>query len=201
MSFVAMTMLRVHEPTRDEWRDAIDVRWTAFLGHCCLQPLYLPNDAATAVQLLELTNPVGVVLTGGGSCTALSGLVDERDRTEVAALDWAASRGKPVLGVCRGMQVLLSRAGASLERVQDHIGSRHPVEGAFGDRIVNSFHEYGFRSAPAVYAVQARSNDGMVEAVFDASSRHAAVMWHPEREVEPDSADLALFLRVFGDEL
>jgi gamma-glutamyl-gamma-aminobutyrate hydrolase PuuD len=199
MSFVAVTMMRVHEPARDEWRDAVDVRWTAFLARCGLQPLYMPNDAAAAVQLLERTDPAGVVLTGGGNCSALSGRVDERDRTEAAALDWAASRAKPVLGVCRGMQVLLARAGAPLERVHDHVGRRHTVEGVLGGRAVNSFHEYGFRTAPAVYAVQARSDDGVVEAAMDASARHAAVMWHPEREVEPDTADLALFRRVFGD--
>lgn len=200
MSFVAMTMLLVHEPTRDEWHDAIDVRWTTFLAHCDLQPLYMPNNAAAAVQLLERTDPAGVVLTGGGNCSALSGRVDERDRTEAAALDWAASRGKPVLGVCRGMQVLLARAGAPLERVHDHVGRRHTVEGALGSRAVNSFHEYGFRTTPAAYAVQALASDGVVEAAFDLSSRHAAVMWHPEREVEPDAADLAMFRRIFGDE-
>lgn len=200
MNLVAMTMLRQHEPSRDEWRDAIDVRWTAFLARCGLQPLYVPNDAAAALRLLECTDPAGVLLTGGGHCAALSGDQDARDRTEAAALEWAAARGKPVLGVCRGMQVLLARAGAPLERVHDHVGCRHTVDGALGSRRVNSFHEYGFRTAPAAYAVQALSGDGVIEAAFDQSSRHAAVMWHPEREAAPDAADLAMFRRVFGNE-
>jgi putative glutamine amidotransferase len=200
MRFIAMTMLRVQEPARDEWRDAIDVRWAAFLAHCGLQPLYVPNDAAAAARLLDRMDPAGVVLTGGGSCSALSGRVEERDRTEAAALDWAIARRKPVLGVCRGMQVLLARAGATLERVHDHVSRRHAVEGVLGRRVVNSFHKYGFRTAPPAYAVQARSDDGVVEAAMDASSRHAAVMWHPERELEPDAADLALFRGIFGEQ-
>lgn len=196
--FVAVTMLQVHDAARDEWRDAIDVRWTRFLARCGLQPLYLPNAAAVAARLLDAVRPAGVVLTGGGSCSALSGKVDARDDTETVALSWADACGRPVVGVCRGMQVMLSRAGAALAPVVGHVGRAHEVLVDGVSRSVNSYHEYGFTTVPEGYAVQARAEDGVLEAAFHRERRHRAVMWHPERETEPHEADLAMFRSLFG---
>jgi putative glutamine amidotransferase len=196
--FVALTMLRVHEPARGEWRDAIDARWSSFLARCGLRPLYLPNEASVAALLLGRVRPAGVVLTGGGSCSALSGRTDERDRTESVALEWAEKEGKPVVGVCRGMQVMLARAGGRLEAIQGHVGCTHTVLCKDGARDVNSYHEYGFRTPPGGYAVEAESRDGVVEAASDPTRCHTAVMWHPERAVEPEEVDVRMFRTIFG---
>lgn len=197
--FVALTMLRVHEPARAEWRDAVDARWSSFLARCGLQPLYLPNKASVAAMLLDRVRPAGVILTGGGSCSALSGHLDDRDRTESVALEWAEKDGKPVVGVCRGMQVMLARAGGRLEAIQGHVGCTHTVLCKDEARDVNSYHEYGFRTVPRGYAVDAESQDGVVEAASDPIRRHTAVMWHPERVAEPDDLDVRMFRTIFGE--
>ncbi|GAB7200875.1 hypothetical protein OS12_23170 [Dickeya oryzae] len=48
MKHVAITMMRLYEPSRQEWRDALDQRWLSLMQACGLIPLYLPNDADLA---------------------------------------------------------------------------------------------------------------------------------------------------------
>ncbi len=192
-------MLRVHEPARDEWRDAIDARWTRFLARCGIVPLYLPNDPGAARQLLERARPAGALLTGGGTCSALGTPPDDRDRTEALVLDWAEHGGRPVLGVCRGMQVMLALAGGRLERVPHHVARHHRVAGEHGARQVNSYHEFGLRDVPAGYVAQTHADDGVVESVRHAHRRAAALMWHPERTAPFDDADIHAFRHFFGD--
>ena len=197
MTLVAVTMLRLFDAAREEWRDAIDERWKSFLSHCGVLPLYMPNDAYISRVLLARFQPQGVLLTGGGSCQALSGIADSRDETEAMLLAWATEHRLPVLGVCRGMQVMLSLAGATLEPVTSHVGS-HNIQCSGSVRRVNSFHNYGFYAVPSGYEIVALSEDGVVEAVSNPDAGHSAVMWHPERNQQWDSADLSLFRQVYG---
>ena len=197
MTLIAVTMLRLFDASRDEWRDAIDQRWAQFLAHCALLPLYLPNDPQVSRELLERLQPEGVLLTGGGSCQALSGSADCRDQTEAMLLAWAQHKQLPVLGVCRGMQVMLAAAGGMLERVAGHVGS-HDINFRGVNRRVNSFHDYGFFSVTAGYEIEALSAGGVIEAVSHPGKRHSAVMWHPERNPHFDDADISLVRQVFG---
>lgn len=200
MTFVGLTLLHVHEDQRDEWRDAIDARWTNFLMGCGLEPLYLPNRPDAARALLQRVRPAGIVLTGGGECAALSGKVHLRDEVESIAIDWAQRVGKPVLGVCRGMQVLLARAGATLVRVEGHVAREHPIN-VFGvRRMVNSYHGHAALVVPAEFTVEATSDDGVIEAVSNPERRWSGLMWHPERNEKPDPSDVRLFCTLFARE-
>jgi len=190
-------MLRLFDSERQEWRDTLDQRWSGFLAQCGLTPLYLPNHPSISVALVQALRPRGLLLTGGGNCQALSGIIDPRDATERALLDLADNLRLPVLGVCRGMQVMLARAGGTMERLAGHVGE-HMIDQQGQRRLVNSYHDYGFRQAPDGYRVLARAEDGVIEAVCDEQRRHTAIMWHPERVVGADPLDIQRVRRVFG---
>ncbi|MEO6471123.1 MAG: gamma-glutamyl-gamma-aminobutyrate hydrolase family protein, partial [Aeromicrobium sp.] len=107
-----------------------------------LRPILLPGEHA--VDLLDLVD--ALVLTGGGDVNpALSGVnpvhatgVDHsRDEAEVALVRAAAERRIPLLGCCRGLQVLAVAFGGTLRSVSGHVqpGSGHEVRTKSGSAI------------------------------------------------------------------
>jgi putative glutamine amidotransferase len=132
-----------------------------------------------------------------------------RDRFEIAALEVAVALGKPVLGICRGHQVLNVALGGSL--FQD---ITHQVEGSLvhrdwhryeviehgvaverdswvahvygdgGDRelLTNTIHHQAIKAVAPGLVVSARAPDGIIEAVeaIDAGRWLVGVQWHPE---------------------
>lgn len=200
MKIVAITMMRLYEPTRQEWRDALDQRWAALLQACGLLPLYLPNQADVAEVLLRQANPAGVIFSGGGDCSAISGQQDARDLTEARALGWALEQAKPVYGVCRGMQAVLGHFGAVPLPVSGHVATRHPVSLNHSAVNVNSFHHYGYRDIPPGFSATGLTADGFIEAVSDAQRDVHLVMWHPEREERAMAHDIQMIKHIFGAE-
>ncbi len=173
-----------------------------------------PAAAAAVVARLD-----GLVLTGGADIDPdryhapahprTTCWREDRDAWEVALLEAADQAGLPVLGVCRGMQLMAVVAGGSLEQhmpdvVGDHTHS--PGGDAFGDVAVSSaegsrvraaegerlmvrcHHHQSVREHPG-YVATAWAEDGTLEA-FEAIGDpfRLAVQWHPEM-----SRDQALF--------
>ena len=178
-------------------RDCLDQAWPRFLAACGLMPLALPNVIEVALTLCADTDVAGLVLTGGNDLAALGGDAPERDATENALLDAAQSRGLPVLGVCRGMQLIQQRCAIPLRRVEGHV-TRHQVIRVDGEPTeVNSYHSFAaFESRPPL-EVWAVADDGVVKAIRHAARSTTGIMWHPERMDPFAAADVALFRRVF----
>jgi putative glutamine amidotransferase len=195
--------LRVEDlPERGERRDALDQRWVRLLESEGLVPVPVPNVLADAPAFVAAAGVGMLVLTGGNDLCDLpgaTGTAPERDRTEHALLDHARARGMPVLGVCRGLQLLAARAGGRVERVEGHVARPHLVRQVgrppwpIADRPeVNSFHDWGIPAdALGDLVPYALAPDGTVEAAGHPTLPHVGVMWHPERPPE-DPADRAL---------
>ena len=146
----------------------------------------------------------------------------ERDQFEIELFESALRRDIPVLGVCRGIQVINVALGGTL--IQD-VDDQHPGAAAIGHRQhrrglsaadvghevlaaapdllpifdngrlgVNSYHHQAIRDlAPALTPV-AYSPDGLIEAVSMRDNDHVfAVQWHPELMFERDDAHLRPF--------
>ncbi len=191
MSFVAVTQRVDISVPHGERRDALDQRWAAFLSVCGVTPVLVPNDAASAERLVRGVAVAGVLLTGGNSLAAYGGNAPERDATEFRLLGIAAERGWPVVGVCRGMQVIQHHAGVALGALDGHVACDHAVDLAGVRDVVNSYHELGAHDSAPGLDVLARAEDGVVEAVADRSRRLFGMMWHPERFTDPRPADVA----------
>lgn len=134
----------------------------------------------------------------------------DRDAAELAVLDRASALGLPVLGVCRGLQLLNVGLGGTLHQhlpdVVGHTGHR-PVPGVFAGvdvrldpasrvgavvgpraRVRCHHHQAVDRLAPGLVAT-AWADDGTVEAVEARGTAFVVgVQWHPEE----DAADLRL---------
>lgn len=193
-AFVAVSQRVVIESVHGERRDALDQRWTAFLSACGMTPVLLPNDAVAALNILEAVPVRGLLLTGGNSLVEYGGDAPERDRTELACVAHARSRRLPILGVCRGMQVILNVFQVPLRQIGGHAGCLHQL---VGGRRVNSFHDFAAMDDCSPLLVAASTEDGVVEAVEHPVEDIHGIMWHPERCQPFDDADLRLFQRIF----
>jgi gamma-glutamyl-gamma-aminobutyrate hydrolase PuuD len=183
-----------------ERRDCLDQAWTKFLTACGLLPVLLPNVAEAALALFEGSDIAGLVLTGGNDLAVLGGDAPERDTVENALLDSAERRGLPVLGVCRGMQVIQQRFAIPLRRTEGHVAQRQVIRINGQPKEVNSYHHFAaFESRPPL-DVWAVADDGVVKAIRHAAQPVTGIMWHPERFAPFSTADVALFRRTFGVE-
>lgn len=138
-----------------------------------------------------------LLLPGGGDLepwrygqenTASRGLEPERDRAELELLAEFTAAGKPVLGICRGLQTINVFFGGTLAQdipghsAVDGADRLHRVRTARGEEIlVNSaHHQAADRLGSGLRAVQ-WAEDGVVEALRHVRLPVWAVQWHPER--------------------
>jgi putative glutamine amidotransferase len=177
-----------------------------------LIPSMLPEEDFLALYL----HLDGILFTGGGdvSLDYFTGIdhprigeVDKsRDVTEIGLMRAAVNDGKPILGICRGAQVMNVALGGTLyTHIYDQLPGAldhaypgdlrrtlvHPVNvdessrsaEIFGETLlqVNSLHHQGLKElAPGLRAV-GHAPDGLVEVVELPEHPHAiAVQWHPE---------------------
>lgn len=199
------------------------------LEHTGGLPVILPLalELGTLRQLYERID--GLFMAGGGdlnpacyaqdSHPATSGIDQLRDETELTLLRWALEDGKPILGVCRGVQALNVAAGGTL--VQDLTAQRpgvlrhqyypekpreylaHTVETVRGARLadilgpsatVNSFHHQAVEQVAPVLRAAAFAPDGVIEAIEHPERPFVVgVQWHPESLIDTDPAMRHLF--------
>jgi gamma-glutamyl-gamma-aminobutyrate hydrolase PuuD len=189
---VAVTQRIVVAADTGERRDALDQRWAPMLEAIGLAAVPVPNRLPDVVGWAIDLDIGAVLLTGGDDLAALGGTTPERDGVEHALIDWAQECAVPVLGICRGLQLIAARAGAELRRVDGHVAVAHAVSTREGSEEVNSFHRWGFDRVPQGFAATATAPDGTIEAMRHATLPVCGIMWHPERYATPRPRDMRL---------
>ena len=179
-----------------EARDALAHDWAVFLAAALpgVAWMQLPNLGGEHIVPYCEQWEIDRLILSGGEDIGVSAL---RDQTELRLLDWAEARGMPVLGICRGMQLIAHRAGTGLIPVAAHVATTHAVTGA-RTGVVNSFHRLAPAACPEGYRVMAWAEDGSIEAIAHRSLRWEGWMWHPERCLQPAPLDVTGIRRVFA---
>lgn len=170
------------------------------------------DESAIRAQI-ELVD--GIILSGGWDVNPLlydeepSSLLQfiypERDSFELKVIKIAYELNKPILGICRGMQILNVAFGGSLYQDLSHYSASslqhvqkarryepsHTVEivrstllhKIFGADVImaNSFHHQAIKSIAPGFQVSAKAKDGVIEA-FEKPGKQfiVGVQWHPE---------------------
>lgn len=196
-------------------------------------PLILPPQRDAVAALLRIID--GLLLSGGPDIDparygdrevhpATYGIDPERDQFEIDLFDGAVAIDMPVLGICRGIQVINVALGGTL--VQD-VATEHPGASEVGHRQhergledwqvghsvtartdalplltdlalgVNSFHHQAIRDLAPSLEPAAHSPDGLIEAVVMPDSPGVyAVQWRPELMFNRDEAHLRPFAQL-----
>jgi len=179
-----------------ETRESTDQKLSEWLAQAGFLPVPISNklvviygdkDTQVNKQLmlqncLSAIKPNALLLSGGNDI----GEYPARDETENFLLKWAQKNRTPVLGICRGMQMMALWAGGTLGRVKNHVGTRHQLNicssGEKWPIEVNSYHEWGVIDCPPDFEVKAESDDSVMEAIRHKKLPWEGWMWHPERE-------------------
>ena len=180
------------------------------IEHAGGRPLLVPPSEDGIEETLDAFD--GVIFSGGSDLDPemygqeahpeTYGIVEQRDRAELALLEAALARDMPVLAICRGSQVLNVALGGDLvQHLPDVVGDQkhkhtpgeyadhevdvHPetrLGSLLGERApVKSHHHQVFGRLGEGLQEAARADDGTVEALEDPSRRFTVgVLWHPE---------------------
>jgi putative glutamine amidotransferase len=189
-STIIVTQREDYINDRNEWRDVLDRALIEFLIKSNLMPYPIPNSLIKKSgdlifhNWLDELSPRGIVLSGGGD------IVDNslRHITENKLLEWALERDIPILGICRGMQVIAKYFGCNLHRHSNHVNVFHSLVFEENTNLlnlpvfVNSYHEWVIDSCPTNFKIIARSEDGVIEGIQSKDMKILGLMWHPERE-------------------
>ena len=183
-------------------------------------PMVLPpyDDAAALCQTLDKVD--GILLSGGGDINplllgeepvpGLHGICPQRDEMELLLVREAYNRQLPILGICRGIQVLVAALGGTLyqdlntqyseaplvkhDQDLDRAYASHTVrleDGSTLSRLfpeakkkglpVNSFHHQAVQTPGPLLHITAKATDGVIEAVESNEFKSIiGVQWHPE---------------------
>lgn len=188
-------------------------------------PNYLAALARAGAEIVDTPARAELLLLPGGGDIApwrygrpevgASDIDPTRDERELALLREFVQSGRPVLGICRGLQLVNVFFGGTLHRhIDGHSQCEgrdrlHPVfaEGGtlralYGARFtVNSAHHQAVEWLGDGLRVLARAEDGTIEALAHEDLPILAVQWHPERlhgEVSvPKIADGAAIFALF----
>ncbi|MDP6393834.1 MAG: gamma-glutamyl-gamma-aminobutyrate hydrolase family protein [Desulfobacterales bacterium] len=202
--------------------------YSSVVHHCGGAPILIPTaqNHESLQSICERLN--GVILTGGPDIDPhfygeepLSGLgeIDEAiDLTELAVVKIALKKDLPILGICRGLQVLNVSEGGTLyqdipSQVKEsinHLQKKDKSVNAHYVRIdentglhlifkrkkiqVNSRHHQAIKDLASSLIVTAWAQDGLIEAVENPSRTFViGVQWHPEGTWKKDAFSKKLF--------
>ena len=175
----------------------IDKNWFSFLQACDINPVLLNYEMHNDQNLLKTLNIRGIILSGGNTLYDYGGDAKKRDDFEYMLLEYTKNNDIPLLGVCRGMQIIQHYFGIKLEKVDGHVNTKHNISFRNQNIIVNSYHHYGAFNTVNDLNILAKSQDGVVEAVQHNVFSIIGVMWHPERSPLHQDYNKKLFTEHF----
>lgn len=206
----------------------IGVTMTTNNGQYCINEVYVKSvlqaggipvnipfgTGSCAEQLLEKLD--GLLFTGGVDVHPhyfheephihLGEIMQERDEVEMALLKGAVEKKVPILGICRGIQMLNVAMGGTLyQDIQSqyeqtailhsqkaarkepthyvHIKKESKLYNIIGEEKirVNSFHHQALKEVPEMFEITARASDNIIEAIELKDYPYClGVQWHPE---------------------
>ncbi|MEY8097993.1 gamma-glutamyl-gamma-aminobutyrate hydrolase family protein [Falsihalocynthiibacter sp. S25ZX9] len=211
---IAITQRVLENPSYPDRRDALGHDWIRAFGEHFPEAVLVPvpNNLPDVSAWLAAVRPHGIILSNGNDW----GDAPERDATETHLYEHALKTNLPLLGVCRGLQVIHKLTGGEIETSvsdatgQSHTAVRHDIEistapfreiAGGGELTVNSYHNQGALLSGGVapeFEVFATAGD-CVEGFAHRSKPVLAIQWHPERDGGSPAFDFTVIRKLFTD--
>lgn len=207
MRRIGITMRSSSAPQYHEARDALARDWYRLFEAmgCSSNWLLIPNIGEDVVSYVKHWQLEGFILSGGDDV----GVDPKRDSTEMAILALAKAEKMPLLGVCRGMQLIHLHEQGTLDMDLTHVATSHQVElnPAFFWGVqqensvveVNSFHANIIHYPLPISLDCIARSEASCEAFQHKTLPWLGVMWHPERDATLQEFNRLLFRWLFGN--
>ncbi|MFZ2890494.1 gamma-glutamyl-gamma-aminobutyrate hydrolase family protein [Sulfuricurvum sp.] len=203
MKTIIITPRIYRDSNSGEMRTALDMNWFELCKELNIN-LVVFSYMDTSIEFLRTLSLSGIILSGGNDLSSVNPSSENqiRDQYERSLVEFAVANEIPILGICRGMELLGEFFGGKVNPIKEHVRCRHEIfvtESRFGliggER--NSYHDYAL-SESGVMRVIARSLDGSIEAIEHATLSIVGMMWHPEREKPFYESDKDCIRNFFG---
>lgn len=195
---------RVIENANGYRSDILEQDYIRFFNSFKADIIPIPNCLDNVGKFIKSVNIERIVLSGGGDIDPkLYGqnrdwgqfLMTERDNTENKLIQYALKNKIPVLGICRGMEMINVFFGGTLIKLGNdsapHINIKHTVtivddrfKQLLGNKFfVNSFHNLVIKKSGLGSKLKpfAEAAEDIIEGFYLPNKPIYAIMWHPER--------------------
>ncbi|MBW7877216.1 MAG: gamma-glutamyl-gamma-aminobutyrate hydrolase family protein [Candidatus Cloacimonetes bacterium] len=186
MRRIGITGRLVQDHKTGEIRDCLDIGWAEYINSLGYEPYH--------VLYTKQSGPIpafdALILSGGNSLSSVedNSLSVMRDDFESHLYSLCTRAKIPVLGVCRGAQLIWQMLGGQIGACHNHAGTAHSIEMAYVPEqfIVESYHDYCLLKPQSELDVEIFAlslPDKLTEGFWAKSRSGLGIMWHPERHL------------------
>ena len=168
--------------------DFIDYYWLDYFEKNNINYYLIPNKKKVSIKIL---NKIKILIIPGGNDVS-NNLKTSKIRNDIEnrLINICSKKNIPILGICRGAQLLNKNFGGKITKVKNHMRTRHDVFFTKNSILkksflnVKSFHNDGIKknNLSKKFNMLANDKDKNVEMFISKNKKIIGTMWHPERE-------------------
>jgi len=212
MKIIGITPRLISNKEYPEIRDALDIKWAELCSQLNYLPIIIPHNTKIGDYYSKVKLD-GIILSGGNDLYSINSSNESkmRDIHEKNIIKFALKNKIPLMGICRGMQLLAEWFGCDFKHIDNHVAVRHSLSvnknSIYKELLeklpdVNSYHNYALdmiNDDDIIVSARAVS-DNTIEAFEHKRLKVFAQMWHSEREKPFSGLELEIIQKFFGDE-
>lgn len=192
---------------RKEYRDYIDNKLIKWINDCGFSVILISNffkqnnsryiiQKKKLLKFLKIFKISGFILSGGNNI----GQYTMRDEVEKTILSYAEKKKIPVLGICRGLQMINYFYSGVNVTVKNHANVSHNIYSVKNKKKlskVTCFHNYTIKNLAKNFVITHKSDDNFIEGIKHKNLKIQGWMWHPEREININKKNKKELLNFF----
>ena len=183
---IGITMRVTKSNNYYELRDSISQDWISYFNNFFPETkwILIPNSEENILRYIELWKINAFIFSGGEDF----GLTKSRDITENVILKYALKKNLPILGICRGLQLIIKCFGGTIIKGNDkfikrHLSTRHKIIYQNSNREINSYHSFRIDKSNFPNNLKIIATDSVDKSIEAVQGKNIlGLMWHPERE-------------------